>query len=174
MPEALQYATCKHVLASGRLCGCPAMKDHIFCYNHQRNRQRRANLRAALGQKFRNGEEDFNAEVIASLDLPTPDDPDAIIVCLAQTFLALSAGAIPEKRAALMIYNLQTITSAYTNLLKQRQLEAEHASQKGQLQAMTRAVTDPEPIGSILNAKHLADFDFSEQRYAKDLVGRSV
>jgi hypothetical protein len=140
------------------------MKDHIFCYNHQRNRQRRANLRAALGQKFRNGEETFDAEVIASLDLPAPDDAESTIVCLSQTFLALAAGAIPEKRAALMIYNLQTLTSAYANLLKQRQLEA-----KTGMTEQPRVVTDPEPIPSILNAKHLADFDFSEQRYAAKL-----
>ena len=169
MPEVLQYATCKHVLASGRICGSPAMKDHIFCYSHQRNRQRRANLRAALGQKFRNGEETFDAEVVASLDLPAPDDPESTIVCLSQTFLALAAGAIPEKRAALMIYNLQTVTSAYANLLKQRQLEAERTSQTGQLHEMARAVTDPEPIPSLLTPKHLADSDFSEQRYAAKL-----
>jgi hypothetical protein len=86
------------------------------------------------------------------------------MVCLSQTFLALSAGAIPEKRAALMIYNLQTITSAYGNLLKQRELQA-----KTGIAEQPRAVTDPEPIGGILNARHLADFDELAQRYAAKL-----
>jgi hypothetical protein len=162
-----QYRTCRHVLAKGRICGAAALKDHIFCHHHQRDRQRRANLRAGLAAKFRAGEEDFNAEIVASLDLPAPDDPEAALVCLSNTFLALAAGAIPEKRAALMIYNLQTINSTFYNLLKHREQMAAQEKENGVV--AERAVTDPEPIASFLMSNRQADFEFSEQRYARKL-----
>jgi hypothetical protein len=163
-----QYRTCRHVLTTGRLCGGAALKDNIFCLHHQRDRQRKANLRAGLAAKFRAGEEDLNAEIVASLDLPAPDDPEAALVCLANTFLALAAGAIPEKRAALMIYNLQTVNSAMYNLLKHR--EALHAAALAEpTRPVERAVTDPEPIASFLASNRQADFDFSAQQYASRL-----
>ena len=162
------YPTCREVMASGFLCGSPAMKNQIFCWHHQRDRQRKANLRAGLAAKFRAGEEDLNAEIVASLDLPAPDDPEAALVCLSNTFLALAAGAIPEKRAALMIYNLQTVNSAMYNLLKHR--EALHAAAlAGATPPAERAVTDPEPIASFLASNRQADFEFSAQQYASRL-----
>src|SRR5262249_26950965 len=168
MPSpATKYRPGRHVLAKARLCGVAALKAHIFCLHHQRDRQRRANLRAGLAAKFRAGEEDLNAEIVASLDLPAPDDPEAALVCLSNTFLALAAGAIPEKRAALMIYNLQTINSAMYNLLKFREAEAAKEKESGVVEE--RAVTDPEPIANILLSNRQADFEFSEQSYAKKL-----
>jgi hypothetical protein len=152
-------------MATGYLCGSPAQKDQIFCYHHRRDRQRKANLRAGLAAKFRAGEEDLNAEIVASLDLPAPDDPEAAVICLSNTFLALAAGAIPEKRAALMIYNLQTVNSAMYNLLKHREQLAKQ--QNGV--AVERAVTDPEPIASFLLSHRQADYDFSAQQYAQRL-----
>jgi hypothetical protein len=188
MPTAqLQYATCKHVLAKGRICGCPALKDHIFCLHHNRDRQRRANLRAGLAAKFRHGQEDFNAEIVASLDLPAPDEPEAVLVCLSNTFLALAAGAIPERRAALMIYNLQTITTALQAAeTRQARLKREAAEERAAVQAtgnttsaheesllhavVERAVTDPEPIAALEGAQRQADWEFSEQQYAEKLL----
>ena len=187
MPTAqLQYATCKHVLAKGRVCGCPALKDHIFCLHHNRDRQRRANLRAGLAAKFRHGQEDFNAEIVASLDLPAPDEPEAVLVCLSNTFLALAAGAIPERRAALMIYNLQTITTALQAAeARQARLKREAAEERAAanaagdtasahaespLHAVERAVTDPEPIAALEGAQRQADWEFSEQQYAQKLI----
>ena len=161
------YPTCRQVMASGFLCGSPALKNQIFCHHHQRDRQRRANLRAGLAAKFRAGEEDLNAEIVASLDLPAPDDPEAVLVCLSNTFLALAAGAIPEKRAALMIYNLQTINSTFYNLLKHREAEAARAKETGLM--AERAVTDPEPIASFMLSNRQADFEFSAQQYARKL-----
>jgi hypothetical protein len=162
------YPTCRQVMASGYLCGSPALKNQIFCHHHQRDRQRQANLRAGLAAKFRAGEEDLNAEIVASLDLPTPDDPEAALVCLSNTFLALAAGAIPEKRAALMIYNLQTINCALANVLRYRAaLQAAEAD--GISRPVERAVTDPEPIASFLASNRQADFDFSAQQYAQRL-----
>jgi hypothetical protein len=157
-----QYALCRHVKSNGRLCRAAALRDHIFCFHHQRDRQRRANLRAALGAKFRHGEEDFNSEVLASLDLPSPDDPEAVLVCLANTFNALAVGAIPEKRAGLMIFNLQTIALAWRNVLEMRK--------DAQSEPEERAVTDPEPIAGIVNTQRQADFDFREQEYVKNLA----
>ena len=160
------YPTCRQVMVTGYLCGSPAQKNQIFCYHHQRDRQRKANLRAGLAAKFRAGEEDLNAEIVASLDLPAPDDPEAALVCLSNTFLALAAGAIPEKRAALMIYNLQTVNSAFANLLRYR-AQALHAAEGAA--STERAVTDPEPIASFMLSHRQADFDFSAQQYAQKL-----
>jgi hypothetical protein len=136
------------------------MKNQIFCHHHQRDRQRQANLRAGLAAKFRAGEEDLNAEIVASLDLPAPDDPEAVLVCLSNTFRALAAGAIPEKRAALMIYNLQTINIAVANALRYR-ADLQESAARGE-----RAVTDPEPIASFLSSNRQADYEFSAQQYA--------
>jgi hypothetical protein len=135
-------ATCRQVSASGHLCGSPALRGKIFCYYHQRDRQRRENIRRALGQKFQNGQEDFDGEIISSLDLPAPDDPVAAGVCLSNTFLALAAGHIPTKRAALMLYNLQIITSNFATIAKYR----EDFSRAGAL-ASTQALQDL-PLGS--------------------------
>jgi hypothetical protein len=155
--------TCRHLFASGHLCGSPAQRGKIFCYHHQRNRQRRENIRRAQSRHFAYGREAFEAEAVASLDLPAPEDPIAVQVCLSNTFLALSSGLIPTKRAALMLYNLQIIATQFGAVQKYREeLEA-----KG---AQAKAVSDPEPIAAWDLLHQEADHMFSEERYERELV----
>lgn len=193
------YPTCRQISASGKLCGSPALRGKIFCYNHSRDRQRRENLRRGLAVKFQNGQEDFDAEILSSLDLPAPDDPIAAQVCLSNTFLALASGVLPTKRAAVMLYNLQIITAHFATVAKYKEkFEAQQdepvfandpveaaiggsarpldcgteAPPLGVTRAGRRraqAVSDPEPVASIDNAHRQADFMFSEERYEKSL-----
>jgi hypothetical protein len=155
--------TCRYLFADGHLCGSPALRDKIFCFHHQRNRQRRENIRRAQFRHLRYGREAFEAEAVASLDLPAPEDPIAVQVCLSNTFLALSSGLIPTKRAALMLYNLQIIASQFGAVQKFREeLEAKRTQAK--------AVSDPEPIVALDSQHDEADHMFSEERYEKELV----
>ena len=165
--HATPYPTCRHLSASGHLCGSPALRGKIFCFHHQRNRQRRENIRRAQSKHFAYGREAFEAEAVASLDLPAPEDPIAVQVCLSNTFLALSSGLIPTKRAALMLYNLQIIASQFGAVEQYRErLEAKGAEATGRV----RAMTDPEPIAAWDSQHQQADYMFSEERYERELV----
>jgi hypothetical protein len=162
--DGAPYPTCRQVSASGHLCGSPALRGKIFCYHHQRDRQRKENIRRGLGMKFQNGLADFDAEVLNSLDLPAPDDPVAAGVCLSNMFLALAAGIIPTKRAALMLYNLQIVTSNFATIAKYRE------KFEAKLNSTAKAVADPEPVASLTNPHREGDFLFSEERYEQSLV----
>ena len=111
-----QYPTCQHVRTNGSVCESPALKDSVFCYFHQRDRQRLRNLQQAREVKLsrsrgRSTEDDLNAEILESLQLPLLEDPTAIQVALSNVARAIVGHHITERRAALLLYGLQIAVS---------------------------------------------------------------
>ncbi len=111
-----QYPTCDHIKTNGNTCGSPAIKDSQFCYFHQRDRDRQRNLSQArdLRTHRRQGrftEDDSNAEVLESLELPLLEDGTAIQVALSAVLRAIAGHHVAERRAALLLYGLQIAVS---------------------------------------------------------------
>jgi hypothetical protein len=142
MSEPNPVTTCKQIMASGRYCECPALRDAQFCYYHQRDRQRRANLRTARRVKnFSDPQRDsyrpldaLNSEIFESLDLPALDDPAAIQVCFTNIMRAVYADHISLKKAGLM---LNSVHGAARNLHRHKLFSAD---------LQPSDLTDPEPI----------------------------
>jgi hypothetical protein len=111
-----QYPICQHVKTNGSVCESPALRDSVFCYFHQRDRQRLRNLQQAREVKLsrsrgRSTEDDLNAEILESLQLPLLEDPAAIQVVLTNVARAIAGHHIAERRAALLLYSLQIAVS---------------------------------------------------------------
>ena len=111
-----KYPNCQHVKTNGSVCESPALKDSAFCYFHQRDRQRLRNLQQAREVKLsrsrgRGTEDDLNAEILESLQLPLLEDPAAIQVALSSVARAIAGHHIAERRAALLLYSLQIAVS---------------------------------------------------------------
>ena len=116
-----QYPTCQHIKTHGAMCESPALKGSRFCYFHQRDLERQPNLRQAREVKNsrRNGrftEDDLNAEILESLQLPLFEDANAIQVALSNVARAIAGNHIAERRAALLLYSLQIAVTNVSNL----------------------------------------------------------
>ena len=116
-----QYPTCQHIKTHGAMCESPALKGSRFCYFHQRDLERQSNLRQAREVKNsrRNGhftEDDLNAEILESLQLPLYEDANAIQVALSNLARAIAGHHIAERRAALLLSSLQIAVSNVGNL----------------------------------------------------------
>ena len=137
-----QYPTCDHIKANGITCQSPAIKNSDFCYFHTRDRQRQANLRQAREVKLshRHGhftEDDIDAEILESLELPLLEDANAIQVALSNLLRAIASNHLEERRAALLLYGLQIAVSNVGNLrLKLFNTDP-------------FALTDPEPLSNL-------------------------
>ena len=116
-----QYPTCQHVKTHGAMCESPALKGSRFCYFHQRDLERQSNLRQARDLKLSRRkehftEDDLNAEILESLQLPLFEDANAIQVALSNLARAIAGNHIAERRAALLLYSLQIAVSNVGNL----------------------------------------------------------
>ena len=116
-----QYPTCQHIKTHGAMCESPALKGSRFCYFHHRDRERQSNFRQARDVKThrRKGaftEDDLNAEILESLQLPLFEDANAIQVALSNVARAIAGNHIAERRAALLLYSLQIAVSNVNNV----------------------------------------------------------
>ena len=137
-----QYPTCQHIKTHGAMCESPALKGSRFCYFHQRDLERQSNLRQARELKLsrRNAhftEDDLNAEILESLQLPLFEDANAIQVALSNVARAIAGHHIAERRAALLLYSLQIAVSNVGNL----RLKLWNTD--------TVALADPDPIADL-------------------------
>ena len=79
-----EFSYCNHIKVNGTRCGCPALRDKMFCYVHNRVR----NLH------------------IAPL-VPFLEDANAIQFGLSEILQAMQEDRIEPKKAAAMVYTLQ-------------------------------------------------------------------
>jgi hypothetical protein len=91
-------ARCQHIKVNGTQCGCPALRDHNYCYFHMRWHYKGAEVNAY-----------FRQQKIAVL--PTLEDANSIQVGLAEVMRQLVEQIIDHKTAALLLYGLQTAAS---------------------------------------------------------------
>ena len=137
-----RYKTCNHVRTNGTICQSPALKGAIFCYFHQRDRQRLDNLRQARTVKLSTkvpGRDDMDAEILESLDLPVLEDAAAIQVATSTVLRAFGAGHIRPRRAGLMLFALQIAAMNMKNV------------RLNLYESDAVAATDPEPIQKLVS-----------------------
>jgi hypothetical protein len=116
MSQPQSVRTCQQVLTNGHLCKCPALRTASLCYYHHRDLQRRRIIEKAREvqrsyDKHRESrtEEEFNAEVVESLDLPALDDRASIQVACTNVMRAVYCNHITAAKARIM---MRAITEA--------------------------------------------------------------
>lgn len=158
---------CHHVLPDGRVCGSPALKQQVFCYYHQRDRQRAANLLAyaAKRAKKKQAAKDADVAILAALNLPTPDDPVATQVCIAAILQAMMTGALSGALGGRLLYGLHLAKCNYRDLAR---YHARYTEPEIPLASVPVAATDPEPIPPVDKSADTYSDDYVE-RYAEHL-----
>lgn len=126
----LQYRTCRHLSADGRPCGSPALREQFFCYYHHRDRQRQKLLSGKTTRRILR----LTPDVLDALQLPAPDDPASIRVCIATLMRGILSGLIDRDQAGQVLYLIQLAT-----VNNQRALDYDEDT-------YVHAITDPEPI----------------------------
>ena len=99
-PFSLNIPRCRHLKVNGTQCGSPALKDHRFCYFHQRWHEQKLVINSARARKAR-----------ATFSLPVLEDANAIQLSVMQIMQMLIAGQIDQKTAGLLFYGLQIASS---------------------------------------------------------------
>jgi hypothetical protein len=156
--------TCHQVLADGRICRCPALRKQLFCYYHSRQRDRQRNIAVSARRRKSQTLPDLDIAVITSLNLPTPDDPIAIQVCIAGILQAMMTGALSGPLGGRLLYGLHLAKCNY------REVDAfkdRHRPDPELAESVPVAATDPEPIPRLEEAAETAAKDNEElDRYA--------
>ncbi len=136
-----RYTTCNHVRTNGSVCQSPTLKGGLYCYFHQRDRQRLDNLRQARTVKLSTkapDRDDMDGEILESLAIPVLEDAAAIQVATTAVLRAFGANHIRPRRAGLLLYGLQI---AALNLQRVR---------LNLYESDTVASADPEPIEKLV------------------------
>lgn len=102
---------CQHVKADGNTCRSPRLKDSRFCYFHTAARDRVRRQRIAAEHKL-------------PLQVPILEDRATVQLAIGDVVNALLADRIDQRRAALVLYGLQT---ASTNLRDLALAQTTHA-----------------------------------------------
>lgn len=109
-PAPRSVPICRQILTSGHYCKCPAMRSGVFCYYHNRQRQRRRIFEKAQEiqrhydqKRDARTEEEFNHEVVFSLQLPELDDRASIHVACSNIIRALYCDHISIAKARVMM-----------------------------------------------------------------------
>ena len=98
--EAMGQKLCNHIMQNGAMCEAVALRDSDRCYFHHRTRERQSN-RQQLG-----GPAQANANT--GIEMPLLEDNNSIQIALQQVLEALLDRRIDSRRAALILYGLQT------------------------------------------------------------------
>src|SRR5439155_5688794 len=93
---SLNIQRCRHLKVNRTQCGSHALKDHRFCYFHQRWHEQKLVINSARARKAR-----------ATFSLPVLEDANAIQLSIMQIMQLLLSGQIPQKTAGLLFYGLQ-------------------------------------------------------------------
>ncbi len=86
---------CKHIKADGTTCKAIALRNEVFCYFHLATRDRVRRQRVATERKL-------------PLQLPVLEDRAAVQLAIGDVINAVLSDRIDQRRAALVLYGLQT------------------------------------------------------------------
>jgi len=94
-----RVARCQHIRVDGTQCGSPALRSEKHCYYHVRWYRQSMEVHLNVAAKI---------EGTGTISLPTLEDANSVQVGLAELMRLLAANQIDYRRAALMLYALQT------------------------------------------------------------------
>jgi hypothetical protein len=100
------YPLCRHLLADGRRCHRPALKDRHYCYWHNRDYQRKCVLRSMTTDPDIIEKDGF----LEALDLPAPEDVNSLLVNLAAIYRATIYNKMDPVRVSQALRNLRIMT----------------------------------------------------------------
>lgn len=89
---------CHHIRTNGMRCGALALRDHRYCYYHQRSRPMMVNFASSSSSPI-------------LMPLPLFEDAHAIQTALHSVVYRMLDGVINQKTAGLMLYALQIASS---------------------------------------------------------------
>jgi hypothetical protein len=156
-------ATCHQVLADGRICQSPALRKQLFCYYHSRQRDRQRNIAVSARRRKSQSLPDLDIAVITSLNLPTPDDPIAIQVCIAGILQSMMTGALSGALGGRLLYGLHLAKCNYREVDSYNERHRNPAFVADHADSVPVAATDPEPIPAL---DETAKDDSELDRYA--------
>ena len=96
---------CQHIKFNGLQCGSPALKDHRYCFFHNRWRDKQLNFLTGKG-----------LHGIHSFTLPVLEDANSIQIALSQVMHLILARQIEPKISGQLLYALQTASANLRNL----------------------------------------------------------
>jgi hypothetical protein len=109
---------CRHIKINGERCGCPALRDHAFCYFHRYLAQRHAKPAPEVPTIIHpiGGGEPQIIPPQPTLDLPPLEDRESIQLATSMIVGALARNSLDTKRAATLLYGLQVASANARNL----------------------------------------------------------
>jgi hypothetical protein len=97
---------CRHIFTEGRRCGSPCLRGEHFCYYHHTARVPVYSARQRCARKY------TPLGTSGLLDLPMPEDRDAIRLAAGQILHAIADNQVDTRRAGMMLYALQIANCA--------------------------------------------------------------
>lgn len=139
--EKIQYRTCHHILPEGNLCLSPALKTSLYCYYHNRERQRQRNLAHAADLRRANtgaSPDQLEADIMQSLGLPDLEDARSLQIALSTIVRAVTFGHLNTTRAAIALRGLRTAVHNFKNVHRRAY-------------SNTVVIEDPDPIYPLIS-----------------------
>jgi hypothetical protein len=126
-PFSLNIPRCRHLKVNGTQCGSPALKDHRFCYFHQRWHERKIVINRCsrvphVSGSSKRGNQDATTNPRVphvsgssrrgkAITLPCLEDANSIQIAVMEIMQLLLEGQIDQKTAGLLFYGLQIASS---------------------------------------------------------------
>ncbi|HEX5283882.1 MAG TPA: hypothetical protein VFW30_07175 [Bryocella sp.] len=108
---------CRHIKINGQRCGCPALRDQLYCYFHRTLTA--AHPKSAPEPPTILHPLDGREPQVAtqpSLHLPPLEDREAIQLAASMIVGALAHNTLDTRRAATLLYGLQVASANARNL----------------------------------------------------------
>ena len=161
---------CRHIKTNGARCGCPALRDSLYCYFHR-----------ALAAHHRKPSLDSTATVIHPLDptreiqvttdpslhIPALEDRESIQLAASMIVGALARNTLDTRRAATLLYGLQ-VASANARNLSYLPSRAYVVTETTVTPTGDEIALDEEPIGELDYQEFLQSFEHDDEEDAED------
>jgi hypothetical protein len=108
---------CRHIKTNGQRCGCPALRDHAFCYFHRTialSHPKPAPEPPTILHPLDGRDPQVASQ--PTLNLPPLEDREAIQLATSMVIGALARNTLDTKRAVTLLYGLQVASANARNL----------------------------------------------------------
>ncbi len=156
---------CRHIKTNGERCGCPALRDHAFCYFHRNLAQRHSRPAPEIPTIIHPLDPTREPHIAATqpaLNLPPLEDRESIALAASMIIGALARNSLDSKRAATLLYGLQ-VASANARALNFRPSAQYQIIETTLTPAGDEIAPDEDPEGEILYQEFVRSLDQDEE-----------